>query len=79
MTIQPKRREFDYCGYIVSIKANPSSTNEGAWFPSYQISGSEEHVIRQPAGWVTGSDDFEWVLEEAARLAKEHIHALLTA
>lgn len=75
MSIQSKRFEFDYLGYKVLVKANPSSTKEGAWFPSYQIKGREGQDILQPPGFVKGSDDWEWVLEEAGRLAKEHIDA----
>jgi len=76
MSIQPKCLEFEYSGFKVLAKANPATTKENAWFPSYQISNSEEHEVSQPPGFVKGSDDWQWVLEEAERLAKEHIDTL---
>ena len=77
MTIQPIYSEIDHRGYSAKTKANPSSTVDGAWYPSYQINdeGVDQAIPRaQP---VDGSHDPVFALKQAEALAKAHIDAFL--
>lgn len=67
------RNEFDYCGFQILAKANAASTRDGAWFPSYLIRDEVVNAALPHPNPVDGSDDLNWVLEEAVRLAKLHI------
>ncbi|MBD9530423.1 hypothetical protein IB233_02095 [Comamonas sp. CMM01] len=73
MVDKTQRNEFEYCGYQILAKANAASTRVGAWFPSYQIRDESVNTALPHPNLVNGSDDLDWVLDEAVRLAKLHI------
>lgn len=77
MDAKTHRKEFDYRGFTILVKANAASTVEGAWHPSYQIRDEAVNTAILHPNPVNGSADAEWVLEEAARMAKIHIDCYL--